>query len=59
MKWQYQWIDVFIAAGSYPEKPDQESIKKLELAGEEGWEVVSVVEIRAGYLLLLAKRPQQ
>jgi hypothetical protein len=59
MKWQYRWIDVFIAAGSYPEMPDRESIKKLEQAGEEGWEVVNVVEIRAGYLLLLAKRPQE
>lgn len=58
MKWQYRWIDVFIAAGSYPEMPDEESTKKLAKAGEEGWEAVSVVEIRSGYLLVLAKRPQ-
>jgi hypothetical protein len=58
MKWEYQWIGVFIAVGSYPEVPDDESVKRLEVAGEEGWEVAGVVEIRAGYLLALAKRPK-
>jgi hypothetical protein len=49
MKWEYK-------SGRVPEY-QHDAMRQINAAGSEGWELVSVVMLREGWLLAFFKRP--